>query len=168
MKRSSSHKRRWGTLIEAAKAGRVSRLIGRSRSEDSVCNSHCRDNSHSHSNSPASDENGTESPTDSNPSLEVPQDQEIDLSGHVVTVGGHAQGHSHTHSHSHTHTHSQPPEPERHESHHGLGALAALRRKRKKFSASRNQSPVVVAPNPVEHAIAVCIGKANKKVWLIF
>nr|CAD7258014.1 unnamed protein product [Timema shepardi] len=38
----SSHKRRWGTLIEAAKSGRVSRLIGRSRSEDSVCNSHCR------------------------------------------------------------------------------------------------------------------------------
>ncbi|XP_026476691.1 transient receptor potential-gamma protein-like, partial [Ctenocephalides felis] len=37
MKRSSSHKRRWGTLIEAAKSGRVSRLISRSRSEDSVC-----------------------------------------------------------------------------------------------------------------------------------
>lgn len=136
IKRSSSHKRRWGTLIEAAKAGRVSRLIGRSRSEDSVCNSHCRENSHSHShshsNSPASDENGTESASDSNPSLDVPAEPEL------------------------------VPEPI--ESHHGLGALAALRRKRKKFSASRNQSPVVVPPNPVEHAIAVCIGKANKKV----
>lgn len=31
------HKRRWGTIIEAARAARVSRLIGRSRSEDSVC-----------------------------------------------------------------------------------------------------------------------------------
>jgi len=78
IKRSSSHKRRWGTLIEAAKSGRVSRLIGRSRSEDSVCNSHSRNNhnihcsNHSHSNSPASDDI-TESPSDSNPSLaEVP------------------------------------------------------------------------------------------------
>ncbi|KAK3924953.1 Transient receptor potential-gamma protein, partial [Frankliniella fusca] len=32
------HKRRWGTLIEAARSGRVGRLISRSRSEDSVCN----------------------------------------------------------------------------------------------------------------------------------
>nr|QDR50957.1 Transient receptor potential-gamma [Heliconius melpomene] len=36
-RRKPSHKRRWGTIIEAARAARVSRLIGRSRSEDSVC-----------------------------------------------------------------------------------------------------------------------------------
>lgn len=35
--RKPPHKRRWGTIIEAARAARVSRLIGRSRSEDSVC-----------------------------------------------------------------------------------------------------------------------------------
>ncbi|GJQ65198.1 hypothetical protein Trydic_g7337 [Trypoxylus dichotomus] len=133
MKRTASHKRRWGTLIEAAKAGKVSRLIGRSRSEDSVCNSHCRENnhnhSHSHSNSPASEDNITESPSDSNPSI----DQVCNQSSHT--------------------------EP------HGLAAgLSLLKKKRKKFSASRNTSPVVVPPNPVEHAIAVCIGKSNKKV----
>lgn len=36
-RRNKPHKRRWGTIIEAARAARVSRLIGRSRSEDSVC-----------------------------------------------------------------------------------------------------------------------------------
>lgn len=36
-RKPASHKRRWGTIIEAARAARVSRLIGRSRSEDSVC-----------------------------------------------------------------------------------------------------------------------------------
>ncbi|CAK1544791.1 unnamed protein product [Leptosia nina] len=36
-RRKPHHKRRWGTIIEAARAARVSRLIGRSRSEDSVC-----------------------------------------------------------------------------------------------------------------------------------
>lgn len=138
MKRTASHKRRWGTLIEAAKAGKVSRLIGRSRSEDSVCNSHCRENnhnhSHSHSNSPASEDNVTESPSDSNPSI----DQACNNQGN--------------------NNHSQSE-------HHGLAAgLSLLRKKRKKFSASRNTSPVVVPPNPVEHAIAVCIGKSNKKV----
>ncbi|XP_065337799.1 transient receptor potential-gamma protein-like isoform X3 [Cloeon dipterum] len=35
-KRESS-KRRWGTIIEAAKTGRVRRLMGRSRSQDSMC-----------------------------------------------------------------------------------------------------------------------------------
>ncbi|XP_063903839.1 transient receptor potential-gamma protein isoform X2 [Zophobas morio] len=108
---SHSHKRRWGTLIEAAKTGKVSRLIGRSRSEDSVCNN-CRENghnhSHSHSNSPASDDNGSVRSSDSNPSLDVPVH----------------------------------PEPELHGLAHGL---ALLKKKRKKFSASRNTSPIVAA-----------------------
>ncbi|XP_068907352.1 transient receptor potential-gamma protein isoform X4 [Tenebrio molitor] len=110
LKRSHSHKRRWGTLIEAAKTGKVSRLIGRSRSEDSVCNN-CRESgrnhSHSHSNSPASDDNGSVRSSDSNPSLDA------------------------------------PPEPELHGLAHGL---ALLKKKRKKFSASRNTSPIVPAP----------------------
>lgn len=135
MKRTPSHKRRWGTLIEAAKSGKVSRLIGRSRSEDSVCNSHCRENGHnhsqSHSNSPASEDNITESPSDSNPSLD----------------------------------NTVPPSPVEH--FHGFSSgLALLKRKRKKFSASRNASPVIVPPppNPSEHAVAVCINKGSKKV----
>lgn len=138
IKRTSSHKRRWGTLIEAAKSGRVSKLIGRSRSEDSVCNSHCRDSSqnqsHSHSNSPPSEENITESPSDSNPSLDI----------------------------------AVPPSPVEH--FHGIASgLALLKRKRKKFSASRNASPVVISPvnNPVEHTMAVSINKGNKKVCII-
>lgn len=134
MKRTTSHKRRWGTLIEAAKAGKMSRLIGRSRSEDSVCNSHCRENnhnhSHSHSNSPVSEDN-SESPSDSIPSLDR-------VYGHDL--------------------HNEP---------RGLvTGLSLLKKKRKKFSASRHTSPIVLPSNPVEHAIAVCIGKSNKKVIL--
>ncbi|KAJ8960377.1 hypothetical protein NQ314_006067 [Rhamnusium bicolor] len=111
LKRSHSHKRRWGTLIEAAKTGKVSRLIGRSRSEDSVCNN-CRENG-SHSNSPGSDENGSISLSDSNPSIDG-------------TVN---------------------PERELHGIAHGL---ALLKKKRKKFSASRNTSPIVPPVNPTE------------------
>ncbi|XP_063232007.1 transient receptor potential-gamma protein [Bacillus rossius redtenbacheri] len=122
-KRSSSHKRRWGTLIEAAKSGRVSRLIGRSHSEDSVCNSRCRgthgDSNNSHSNSPPSDE-ATESPSDSNPSL-----VEAAPSG-----GGH----------------------------HGVivTGLAALRRKRKKFSASRSGNASDATPGRPADPAACC------------
>ncbi|XP_031341305.1 transient receptor potential-gamma protein isoform X1 [Photinus pyralis] len=134
-KRGSAHKRRWGTLIEAAKSGKVSRLIGRSRSEDSVCNSTCRENghnhSHSHSNSPASDDNGSVSPSDSNPSLDIVP-------------------------------HDLPPPPEDH--HHGLtSGLLLLKKKRKKFSASRNASPVVQPHNAIERALATSSGKMSKK-----
>lgn len=76
---SGSHKRRWGTLVEAAKSGRVGRLIARSRSEDSVCNANATSPSES----------------DSNPSL----------------------------------AEAFP-----------FGALAALRKKRKKFSGSRSKN----------------------------
>ncbi|XP_070521171.1 transient receptor potential-gamma protein isoform X6 [Cardiocondyla obscurior] len=118
--RSSSRKKRWGTLIEAAKAGRVSRLIGRSRSEDSVY-------------SPASEDGGSrsEGSSDSKSSLEG--------ASHDVQSVQHP---SHHHSHSH-HAHH-------HETHHmfthGLGpALAALRKKRKKFSASRSSTPAMTS-----------------------
>lgn len=65
-----------GTLIEAARSGTgsVSRFIGRSRSEDSVCNSipNNTKGSASRSNSAGSDEGVTASPTDSNPSMDKP------------------------------------------------------------------------------------------------
>lgn len=38
-KRIAGHKKKWGTLIEAAKVGNVTKMLGRSKSEDSVCNS---------------------------------------------------------------------------------------------------------------------------------
>ncbi|XP_033609925.1 transient receptor potential-gamma protein isoform X1 [Cryptotermes secundus] len=131
IKRSSSHKRRWGTLIEAAKSGRVSRLIGRSRSEDSVCNSHCRNDhnihcsNHSHSNSPASDDI-TESPSDSNPSLVDAPTQTVPHSGI------------------------------------GMAALAALRKRRKKFSASRNMNMADSGGHPIAPQ-SCCVMKGGKK-----
>ncbi|XP_066245604.1 transient receptor potential-gamma protein [Euwallacea similis] len=128
LKRSHSHKRKWGTLIEAAKSGKVSRLIGRSRSEDSVCNN-CRDNGHSHSNSPASEENGSASGSDSNPSIEnASREQEI-------------------------------PEPELHGLAHGL---ALLKKKRKKFSASRNTSPVVAPTSSISESLTKKIVPVKK------
>ncbi|XP_068628120.1 transient receptor potential-gamma protein-like [Battus philenor] len=87
-RRKSPHKRRWGTIIEAARAARVSRLIGRSRSEDSVCD-HARP-------SPSGSER-SESGSDS----------------------------------------QRSPERARSGPLHPLSALAALKRKRKKFSDSR-------------------------------
>ncbi|CAG4984842.1 unnamed protein product [Colias eurytheme] len=86
------HKRRWGTIIEAARAARVSRLIGRSRSEDSVCD-HARP-------SPSGSER-SDSGSDSQRSPE-----RVSRSGPL----------------------------------HPLTALAALKRKRKKFSDSRRQA----------------------------
>lgn len=67
-----------GTLIDAARngTGSVSRFIGRSRSEDSVCNNSmpvtAKGGSASRSNSAGSDEGVTASPTDSNPSMDKP------------------------------------------------------------------------------------------------
>lgn len=60
-KRDSS-KKRWGTIIEAAKSGRVKKLISRSRSEDSMCSNSSR-------NSPPLDVDNDSSPSDSNQSI---------------------------------------------------------------------------------------------------
>uniref|UniRef100_U5ENB5 Putative transient receptor potential channel n=1 Tax=Corethrella appendiculata TaxID=1370023 RepID=U5ENB5_9DIPT len=136
-KRNGSHKKRWGTLIEAAKHGSVSRFIGRSRSEDSVCNTPAnRNDSASHSNSPASDEAITESPSDSNPSLDKPDA---------------ADSHHHHHHQHHSDSHKSKNSKDSHHHYHlHFGALAALKRKRKKFSNSRNTSPVLEPPNEVQ------------------
>ncbi|XP_075213272.1 transient receptor potential cation channel gamma isoform X4 [Lycorma delicatula] len=74
-KRNSSRKRRWDSLIEAAKSGRVGRLINRSRSEDSVCNGN---NGGRLRHSPLSDNNVTD--TDSNPSLMENREPSLGLS----------------------------------------------------------------------------------------
>ncbi|XP_044587322.1 transient receptor potential-gamma protein isoform X3 [Cotesia glomerata] len=119
--RNGSRKRRWGTLIEAAKAR--SRLIaGRSRSEDSMY-------------PPASEDGGFRS--------EGSSDSKSSLDGGPQLPS----------AHEHSQTASQQSTNGRSENHHvfshGLGpALAALRKKRKKFSASRASTPAITSENP--------------------
>ncbi|XP_055594063.1 transient receptor potential-gamma protein isoform X2 [Uranotaenia lowii] len=153
-KRPGSQKKRWGTLIEAAKHGSVSRFIGRSRSEDSVCNhggpgGRCE--SASHSNSPASDEAITESPSDSNPSLDRPDgDPSSDPNGGTNHHQHHRSHHHHHHHGGSDRTHGKSKDQSNSSHHHyhlHFGALAALKRKRKKFSNSRNSSPVLEPPS---------------------
>lgn len=67
-KRNSSRKRKWDSLIEAAKTGKMGRLINRSRSEDSVCNGNGNGGEVRNSHSPLSEDNNI-TDTDSNPSL---------------------------------------------------------------------------------------------------
>lgn len=153
-----------GTLIEAAKAGSVSRFIGRSRSEDSVCNSpNNRNESASHSNSPNSDEAVTESPTDSNPSLDKPDahhqphhlsDQQRNNNSNVHSPQRNSNNNNHKKEHHNLHMHLN------------FGALAALKRKRKKFSNSRNESPVL--DPPPENASPSSLKKSIKKVITVF
>ncbi|XP_014208151.1 transient receptor potential-gamma protein [Copidosoma floridanum] len=131
--RNGSKKRKWGTLIEAAKSGRVSRLIaGRSRSEDSVY-------------SPAS-EDGSES-SDSKSSLDAPSQD-----SHPRHHHHHQQPQPQLLSSSQETPQqqaAQQPQPQQqseagHNMFSGLGpALAALRKKRKKFSASRASTPAM-------------------------
>ncbi|KFB39081.1 AGAP008435-PA-like protein [Anopheles sinensis] len=153
--RPGSHKKRWGTLIEAAKHGSVSKFIGRSRSEDSVCNhGPGRGESASHSNSPASDEAITESPSDSNPSLDRPDVEQCpDPHKHHNRQQRHQDqrrqhgGSDRTQQHSGTGKNGRGEGKEHaHHYHLHFGALAALKRKRKKFSNSRNSSPVLEPP----------------------
>ncbi|XP_058061235.1 transient receptor potential-gamma protein [Anopheles bellator] len=165
--RPGSHKKRWGTLIEAAKHGSVSKFIGRSRSEDSVCNHGPggRGESASHSNSPASDEAITESPSDSNPSLDRPDveqcpDPQHKPPHHSSSQRGERRSHQQdrrqhggsdrTQQHSSgTSGKNGPVKEHSHHYHLNFGALAALKRKRKKFSNSRNSSPVLEPPSEV-------------------
>ncbi|XP_052756792.1 transient receptor potential-gamma protein-like isoform X1 [Galleria mellonella] len=106
-RKPAPHKRRWGTIIEAARAARVSRLIGRSRSEDSVCD---------HARASPSGSERSESGSDSQRS------------------------------------------PERGPL-HPLSALAALKRKRKKFSDSRRAAaaprPAAQPPDALQRASSV-------------
>lgn len=99
-KRNITHKKRWGTLIEAAKSGSA-RFIGRSRSEDSVCNTtnaNARIESVSQSNSPGSEEGATDTQTDSNPSLDRPDD-----GNHGGVSNSHKKEHNYHHLHGSGH-----------------------------------------------------------------
>ncbi|XP_035431438.2 transient receptor potential-gamma protein isoform X1 [Spodoptera frugiperda] len=109
-RKPTSHKRRWGTIIEAARAARVSRLIGRSRSEDSVCD---------HARQTPSGSDRSDSGSDSQRSPER------------STRGGPL---------------------------HPLSALAALKRKRKKFSDSRRagaEARAAAGPEALQRASSV-------------
>lgn len=137
--RGSSKKKRWENLIEAAKVrGRVSRLIGRSRSEDSVY-------------SPASEDGGSrsEGSTDSKSSLETP--------------GPEVQATHHSHHAHHSHHHEG-----HHMFAHGLGALVALRKKRKNFSDSRATSGMRSSSgtSPMYPITSVLVSKVSKKQQL--
>ncbi|XP_033177364.1 transient receptor potential-gamma protein isoform X2 [Bombus impatiens] len=137
--RGSSKKKRWENLIEAAKVrGRVSRLIGRSRSEDSVY-------------SPASEDGGSrsEGSTDSKSSLETP--------------GPEVQATHHSHHAHHSHHHEG-----HHMFAHGLGALVALRKKRKNFSDSRASSGMRSSSgtNPMYPITSALVSKVSKKQQL--
>lgn len=155
-----------GTLIEAAKSGSVSRFIGRSRSEDSVCNSpNNRNESASHSNSPNSDEAVTESPTDSNPSLDKPDvDHKHHLQQHSSSHHPSDQQRNNSNVNSpQSHNNSNKKEHHHLHMHLNFGALAALKRKRKKFSNSRNDSPVLEPP-PEHSSPTSNLKKSIKKV----
>ncbi|KAL7041237.1 hypothetical protein ACKWTF_000683 [Chironomus riparius] len=175
-----SHKRKWGTLIEAAKSGSVSRFIGRSRSEDSVCNSPppIHNRNESASISPNSEEAVTESPTDSNPSLDKP-DVEHHHSSHHKHQHSRQQSseqhkspnknndNSNVHNSSHNSNSSNNTKKEHHHLHMphvnlNFSALAALKRKRKKFSNSRNESPVLEPP-PEHTSPSSSLKKSLKK-----
>ncbi|XP_017766360.1 PREDICTED: transient receptor potential-gamma protein [Eufriesea mexicana] len=138
--RGSSKKKRWENLIEAAKVrGRVSRLIGRSRSEDSVY-------------SPASEDGGSrsEGSTDSKSSLETP--------GHEVQPTHHSHHSHHSHHHEGHHVFT-----------HGLGALVALRKKRKTFSDSRSSTSGMRSSsgtNPMYPIASALVSKVSKKQQL--
>lgn len=156
-----------GTLIEAAKSGSVSRFIGRSRSEDSVCNSPNnlggRTESVSHSNSPNSDEAVTESPTDSNPSLDKPDVEHKHQHQSTHHPSDQQRNNSNVHSPSSNSNNSHKKEHHHLHMHLNFGALAALKRKRKKFSNSRNESPVLEPP-PEHSSPTSSIKKSIKKV----
>ncbi|XP_065723734.2 transient receptor potential-gamma protein isoform X2 [Drosophila suzukii] len=141
-KRIAGHKKRWGTLIEAAKVGNVSKMLGRSKSEDSVCNS-------SHTSTPVHGQmrvtyaqnsaqqgygyHGEGSSTTTSTSTSTPTPT-------ISVVSNSPSAHAGVGSHF-FHTTS------------GLTAIAALKRKRKKFSSSKNICPVtesVAAANAAE------------------
>lgn len=160
-----------GTLIEAAKSGSVSRFIGRSRSEDSVCNSpNNRNESASHSNSPNSDEAVTESPTDSNPSLDKPDVEHKHHQQHHPSHHPNSDQQRNSNVHSpQTNSSSSNNKKEHHHLHMHLnfGALAALKRKRKKFSNSRNESPVLEPPPENASSPSSSLKKSIRKVNIL-
>lgn len=123
--------------------------VGRSRSEDSVY-------------SPASEDGGSrsEGSSDSKSSLDMGITESLSHR-HVQSHyhNQHVQSHQHN---QHVHFHHHPQQEVHHTFAHGLGAgLAALNRKRKKFSASRASTPAMVSHtnrmDSVMHPIATAL-----------
>lgn len=155
-----------GTLIEAAKVGNMSKILGRSKSEDSVCNSlqnatsapvHGQVRVTYAQNSPQH-AYGYHGVADAS-AVVVPEFSSLSATSRVSTP-------THTHLSAGTHfmhttTGGLPIDrslPSWDTSWHlfalsGLTAIAALKRKRKKFSSSKNICPVtesIAAPNATD------------------
>ncbi|XP_030557070.1 transient receptor potential-gamma protein [Drosophila novamexicana] len=132
-KRIAGHKKRWGTLIEAAKVGNMSKMLGRSKSEDSVCNS-------THNATPVHEQVRVTYAQSSTQRTYAYHGAEPPAVAPVPPAS--TSGHSHVGMGAHFfHTTS------------GLTAIAALKRKRKKFSSSKNICPVtesIAAANAAE------------------
>lgn len=121
-----------------------------------MCNHGQRGESASHSNSPASDEAITESPSDSNPSLDRPEVEACpDPTKHH---------HHHDHHGGSDKAHGGKSKDSSHHYHLHFGALAALKRKRKKFSNSRNSSPVLDPPSEVVPTATAPLNNSSSKV----
>ncbi|KAI9585788.1 hypothetical protein GQX74_001635 [Glossina fuscipes] len=135
-KRIAGHKKKWGTLIEAAKVGNVTKMLGRSKSEDSVCNS-------SQNSSPVHGQ------------VRVTYSQNCGQNYYNSGSGGEANLSNSSYNKDYLST----KQTGSHLSHalHGIGggggthffhattgltAIAALKKKRKKFSSSKNICPV--------------------------
>uniref|UniRef100_A0A1B0GFN2 Transient receptor ion channel domain-containing protein n=1 Tax=Glossina morsitans morsitans TaxID=37546 RepID=A0A1B0GFN2_GLOMM len=135
-KRIAGHKKKWGTLIEAAKVGNVTKMLGRSKSEDSVCNS-------SQNSSPVHGQ------------VRVTYSQNCGQNYYNSGSGAEANLSNSSYNKDYLST----KQTGSHLSHalHGIGggggthffhattgltAIAALKKKRKKFSSSKNICPV--------------------------
>lgn len=124
----------------------------------------------SRSNSPGSDEGGvTASPTDSNPSMDKPDV----TSAAVATSKAKSKDH-------HTHLYGKVEMPNDDKlivsivdfhsilSYLGFGALAALKRKRKKFSRSRNTSPILEPPHSQEADSPAAVCDVKIRIFSLF
>uniref|UniRef100_A0A1B0BV64 Transient receptor ion channel domain-containing protein n=1 Tax=Glossina palpalis gambiensis TaxID=67801 RepID=A0A1B0BV64_9MUSC len=135
-KRIAGHKKKWGTLIEAAKVGNVTKMLGRSKSEDSVCNSsqnsspvhgqvrvtYSQNCGQNYYNSGSGGETNLSNSSYNKDYLSTKQTGSH-LSHALHGIGGGGGTHF---FHATT----------------GLTAIAALKKKRKKFSSSKNICPV--------------------------
>ncbi|XP_075153159.1 transient receptor potential cation channel gamma [Haematobia irritans] len=168
-KRMAGHKKKWGTLIEAAKVGNVSKMLGRSKSEDSVCNSSTTSspvhgqvrvtysqNGQSYYSSNSNDSTST-APAYNSPVVNSPYTPSAIRKDHLkplnvngpLGVQGLTAGSAGGSHFFHTPT--------------GLTAIAALKKKRKKFSSSKNICPVTESISAA-NAVDLLNDKALKRV----
>ncbi|XP_049313223.1 transient receptor potential-gamma protein [Bactrocera dorsalis] len=166
-KRIAGHKKRWGTLIEAAKVGNVSKMLGRSKSEDSVCNS-----------------SANSSPVHGQVHVTYAQNsaQHYIANGEPTAGNRHVNHHTPTHNPLHAGTFMKEHSSSLNSgsgnsvsssgggaSHFfhtttGLTAIAALKKKRKKFSSSKNICPVNESMSTANGVEAVLNDKSLKRV----